>query len=90
VHDQLRRREGTSDVVPDRALALRAVHCAAGPRDAPTSTAASAAWAWHTVQETEPQRGGTPQGIAEDATVAAKLLLNVSKMLCVRLIKANW
>jgi hypothetical protein len=27
--------------------------------------------------------------IAEDATVAAKLLLNVSKMLCVRLIKAN-
>jgi hypothetical protein len=27
--------------------------------------------------------------IAEDATVAARLLLNLSKMLCVRLIKAN-
>ena len=33
--------------------------------------------------------GALRKMIAEDATVAAKLLLNVSKMLCVRLIKAN-
>lgn len=33
--------------------------------------------------------GALRKMIAEDATVAAKLLLNLSKMLCVRLIKAN-
>lgn len=33
--------------------------------------------------------GALRKMIVEDATVAAKLLLNVSKMLCVRLIKAN-
>ena len=33
--------------------------------------------------------GALRKMIAEDATVAAKLLLNVSKMLCARLIKAN-
>jgi GNAT superfamily N-acetyltransferase len=33
--------------------------------------------------------GALRKMIAEDATVAAKLLLNVAKMLCVRLIKAN-
>jgi CRP-like cAMP-binding protein len=33
--------------------------------------------------------GALRKMIAEDATVAAKLLLNVSKMLCVRLIRAN-
>ncbi|MBK5289520.1 MAG: cyclic nucleotide-binding domain-containing protein [Acidimicrobiia bacterium] len=33
--------------------------------------------------------GALRKMIAEDATVAAKLLLNVSKMLCVRLLKAN-
>ena len=33
--------------------------------------------------------GALRKMIAEDAVVAAKLLLNVSKMLCVRLIKAN-
>jgi hypothetical protein len=33
--------------------------------------------------------GALRKMIAEDPTVAAKLLLNVSKMLCVRLIKAN-
>jgi CRP-like cAMP-binding protein len=33
--------------------------------------------------------GALRKMIVEDATVAAKLLLNVSKMLCVRLIRAN-
>jgi GNAT superfamily N-acetyltransferase len=33
--------------------------------------------------------GALRKMIAEDATVAAKMLLNVSKMLCVRLLKAN-
>jgi CRP-like cAMP-binding protein len=33
--------------------------------------------------------GALSKMIAEDSMVAAKLLFNVSKMLCVRLIKAN-
>jgi CRP-like cAMP-binding protein len=33
--------------------------------------------------------GALRRMIVEDATVAAKLLLNVSKMLCVRLIRAD-
>ena len=42
---------------------------------------------YHDVEGTEAHRFA--EMIAEDATVAAKLLFNLSKMLCVRLIRAS-